>query len=583
MSLFFTLFLLLMCCVMDSSFVWAVDIPYEKCTWKNRDFTDRLVNEAGDFETEADSPCTSCAPRKTANNTGSADDNTVIKPSKEATSKSVPPECFFASAVRSMQKEPGYIPSKERPKASTNYYHCNSMKDQKARKWASPVQPDGKKENIFPQPPCLNEDYIMMTYHSFHNVADCFGFDGEDKKKLFQLFNHESKFILNQKSDTGARCYTQVVGCTLEEVNKQIYVSNVSDSPKSQIYKDFRDKCPGLLDQVRIPDQIRSGSTEGKKGVTSKSDMFDEDYKGVKTAARKMNCAVTQNADTCFFYGMYNMKLNQIQFQQTMSRNSSPFPANVETESNTPASQRLRQVIKDFKLPLKLNEMLIVRGPVTKHGVREDKTWLMRSDGEIYDALHDENGKRDVTYNRKDLKIQKVTVFDMDDKETQWDLLYQAYNGGISVVSSEHLRGFIKDEKYYMSLGKHCREDQTMRDCRKICKESPKSGDCGNCKNNRHFSACQNRKILMAGRTKLPFDVKKFGRAEKLKLQARKFPSQIRRDRDYLSDKGAGLGNPTPLTNHLEKLAKRGAGDKSGSADSTIAEFVDFVKERCVF
>ena len=563
-----------------SSFAYAVDIPYEKCTWQNKAFTERLVNEAQDFRTEADCPNMNCAQNNP--NTVSTDDSTFKSPVEEAISKNIPPECFFASAVRSVEKKPGYIPDKEKPQASTNYYYCDSMSSKQAKKFAPTISSKGNKKNIFPQPPCLNEDYIMMTYNSFHNMADCFGFNGEDKKDMFKLFNHESKFILNQKSPTGAKCYGQLVRNTLEEVNKRIYISSVSTHPKSQIYKNFRDKCPDLLNQVRIPDKVLSGS----RSKRSSDKKFKSDHDGIKKASRSMDCAVTQNADTCFFYSMYNMKLNQNQLEKALrvidEKYSRPIPQKVETDSDTPASQRIRKAIEDFQMPLKLNEMLIVRGPITKEGVTKNKNWLMRSDEEIYDALFDDNGNRKAKYNINDLEIQKVTVFDMEDKETQRNLLYQAYNQGISALDDERMADFIEDEKRHMSNGKYCRENTTMLNCQKICKESPESENCNDChQQNRKFLACQNRKKIMAGQQKLAFDVENFGRVRKFREQAILFPAQIRRDKNYLNDTSTEEQNPKPLTNHLTQLAKRGP--KAPPDDNKTEEFVNFVKDKCVF
>ena len=558
------LFFLLLSALLGTS-AMAVDIPYEQCTWKNKEWTEQLVNSANDLQTSAECPSSTCSQRdQNSSNRNNSDYQRTFQPVRSALN--IPPECFFASAVRSQSKKPGHITytdKDDKQLTTTNYYYCDSMTDKRNKKYAP--NPRDRTKAILPQPPCLNEDYIMMTYHSFHNIADCFGFDNEDKKRLFNLFNHESNFILNNKSDTGARCYGQLVRSALIEVNKRIYVSDTSTLNASQIYTDFKEKCPDLLNRVQIPDKVRAGSVSNEKGKvhdgkTYESDFsaFSHNYQGVLRDSYSMDCQVTQSADTCFFYAMYNMKLNQNQLERTITEDSSGFPGNIEPYSDTPASKKINQAIQDFQLPLKLNEMLIIQGPITttKDGKTEHKDWLMKSTREIYDTFFHGNASRKRKYNIQDLKIQKITVFDMNES-TQWDLLYQAYNGGISVVDDE-LKGFIKDEKHFMSLGKYCKKNP----------EKP---------------ACKNRESLMETKKPLTLDVERFAKYQKLSPQTRKFPAQVVRDQNYLNDKDSQNENTRPLTNHLYQL--KGINMDPRSSDlkekKAIDDFVDSIKGKC--
>ena len=314
----------------------AVDIPYEQCDWKNKEWTEQLVQESENFLTEADCPTATCNTNgKDTAYTQNADNSTTIQPTQEALK--IPPACFLVSAVHSVAKPPGQIKDEE-GNYYANYYYCDSRDDKKTKRKFTIENPEGKKTAINPRPPCLNKDYIMMTYHAFHNMADCFKFSPEEKKSLFTLFNHESHFILNQKSHTGARCYGQLTSVAFTEINKRIYVSDQSDRFESSLYKEFKENCPDLLDRVLIPDKIRNGITDNswqkgryKKGplkghkYKGKFDSFDDNYNQVRTAAQNMSCPLTRDANTCFFYAMYNMKINQKAQETALGQNAFSF------------------------------------------------------------------------------------------------------------------------------------------------------------------------------------------------------------------------------------------------------------------
>ena len=549
----------------------ASEIPYEKCTWKNKPFTERLVNEAGDFQTEAHCPSATCQTHGQAKaNRQSVDYHTTIHPTEEALH--IPPECFFVSATRSVAKKPSQLTDDEEKKTKyANYYYCDSMNSSKSKQSVSTQDNTGKKLHIHPQPPCLNEDYIMMTYHSFHNMADCFGFSPAEKRSFFSLLNHESSFILNQKSNTGARCYGQLTTVTLTEINMRIYTSELSQNFESQIYRDFATKCPELLEQVHIPDQIRNDSRRswaepktkaGRRKYSNIFDAYDKDFNGVRTSGQQMTCQLSQHADTCFFYAMYNMKTNQIQLEKTISGADNDFPQSADLEAETPKSQDFKQVHSDFQLPLKLNEMLIIRGHVTQNGKKVQQEWLMRDGREVYTTFYDRyTQKRKVHYDLNDLEVQKVTVFQFDE-ETQNGLLYQAYNGGQRAVAP-WLRSYIRERKTRMSLGDYC-------------KKNPNDVDC------------QKRKKLFDTRKPVPFDLSDFSKKSvDMTPETSNMPSQVQKHQAYLNDAGSQTNNPNPLTNHLYKL--KGIKPKDPSRHTAtweeekknIDDFVDSMKDKC--
>ena len=107
-----------------ASLLWGVEVPYEKCNWKNLAYTNRLVTEHLNFQSEADCPDMRCATRN-VEVTGDSDQATTFDPLKSALN--IPPECFFVSAVRSIEKEPAPLKDEHgRETNYSNYYYCES-------------------------------------------------------------------------------------------------------------------------------------------------------------------------------------------------------------------------------------------------------------------------------------------------------------------------------------------------------------------------------------------------------------------------------------------------------------------------
>ena len=570
-------------------FSHAVEIPYETCNWKNQAWTERLVTEHLDLQSEADCPDMNCATE--VHTPYGPDQINTLDPAKKALQ--IPPECFFASAVRSVEKEPAKQKDKHnKPTDYPNYYYCSSMQDRKPKILMDPlVDPDtektiidpktGKPRRLYPRAPCLNEDYIKMTHRAFHEIADCFDFSHKDRKNFFKLLNHESSFILNQKSNTSARCYGQLTQATLTEINKRIYISsNLDPGFKSRIYNNFASKCPNLLSQVQIPKKIKeraSPKTLGRGAVKA----FDSDFEGVLTAGKKMICQLTQDPYTCFFYSMYNMKKNQIQLENTINtysdndREANAWPSLADRSGESPKSQEFKKVYTDFKLPLEKNEMLIIRGPVTINGTNKERSWLMGNGKEVYDTLF---GKGRVSsYNIEDLEVKKVTVFDFDEK-SKADLLYQAYNGGSSIVSSK-LSAYIIHQRSKMAEGTTCLKCKTNSTFRENNK-----WHCQSFINN----YCPKRASLMETKQPIAFNVEDFSKKIKMDGEPANMPSQVAKNHRYLNDSSKNPKNPNPLTNHLHELRgvdpdneeKRPQRSKSAE-ERAIDKFVRSIKGRC--
>ena len=150
--------------------------------------------------------------------------------------------------------------------------------------------PNGcNKGAAFPRRPCLNQDYIAMTAKAFHDVAECLNID---PALAFPIFLHESRFILNIQSHTGALCYGQITGNAVADFNS--FLKSNKSYPNYDIPDLMEDniekKCPHIWKHFKKVNTI----TKANRSVI-RSD-FDQ-------------CHMNLNPYTCFFYSFGYMKI----------------------------------------------------------------------------------------------------------------------------------------------------------------------------------------------------------------------------------------------------------------------------------
>ena len=221
------------------------DYPYEKCNWKNKSFTDRLIQESQDFssyQTEAQTPCTDCVKNNTQNNRSSLDlihngmMHSVTKPND------IPDICFLAATLRGSSKN---------FQGLSRYYYCPNANTHKR---TNKYKPEPKKPSMLPRRPCLDKNYISMTAKAFNEMTNCFGYTGKkDKERLFSLMNHESAFLLNVRPLGGtARCYGQMQNAAIIDIQSFIHYGHKVDQfqPYLKIYKDALKNCPYLTGKI---------------------------------------------------------------------------------------------------------------------------------------------------------------------------------------------------------------------------------------------------------------------------------------------------------------------------------------------
>lgn len=502
--------------------------PYEQCTWKNKEFTQEMLQNISKSSpnTEGGAPCLDCLSTKQ----DSSIKDSSIKNMESANNhiSIIPDICFYASMLKS--KQPGFY----------NYFYCHNGKAPRTMAFHSCQETNNKGKgidcklgpgsgvtrNLYRRRYCLSQDYVQTTSQSFNEVADCFDLSPADKLELFAMFNHESSFMLNAKSPTGARCYGQVTEDVLHTINRYIFYRGYVKSWRTQwgIYQDVIEKkqCSFLQNKtIKMPFEDKHRQKKLGSGGYDKN--FRNDF---KSNSSKFNCEVTQDPYSCFFYSIYNYKLNKYAFENVYR--------------TIPPDSGLSQDVKEvFQLPISFNEILHLKGKITIRGQVKEVDWLIKDISELKGLL-----SKGMGYNTEDLKIKKINVFPENILEK--DVTQRSYNGGISIIN-RHLPDFMEELKTAIS-SKNCVRDD-------ICKSHRKRIKMGK------SLSSQNLNYLF----------KRYLKAKKKKGEPDEYIEGIERDLCYLQNKGNQRGQiQTKLENVNHSLSNQ-----------KIDEFISQVRVSC--
>ena len=420
-------------------------IPYEKCNKENSLFTNRIVSDSQVFSNpnmEAKSLCLKCELESHGVGIGMLWLKKFMQKDKTQQSNNIPESCFLSSMLKSAK---GSI---WRP-WEKNYYHCSSRQADK------PV-PIIKYDCLLgkctakPQRPCLNQNYVQMTTKAFNETANCFGYTSKkDKEKLFALMNHESSFILNKRAapikgqENEARCYGQIKHAVITDIGRWMHYgqSNKYWKKYHQIAQDVSTQCPQLYKKV-----ANNNNCLNSRNV--------ETFRKCMKSAHSKNkaiCHTSQDAYSCLFYTMYNTKRNEIAYHNHIKFYAQQEQKNIQdlldsvNKENIPLVQKkqkikkLKQMAKDFKWPIKLNEIAIFEGSiVAPNGTQRKKNYFFYNIKQMYELLSNMN------YHSTKWEVKKNKLFNED--ELKWTFLYLAHNGGISLIQ-EHFPEFIRHIK----------------------------------------------------------------------------------------------------------------------------------------
>ncbi|MDE0118877.1 MAG: hypothetical protein OXM55_02575 [Bdellovibrionales bacterium] len=225
------------------------------------------------------------------------------------------------------------------------------------------------KGATFPRRPCLNEDYTAMTAKAFHDVAKCLNVPLD---LAFPILHHESHFILNNESNTGALCYSQVTSHAVADFNSFLTDTPNYSSISDLLPKNIKAKCP---EQWKHFQKINTKYTYNKK----KQKILE-----IKTDLDR--CRLNLNPYTCLFYGLSYIKILMHKAEQAL--------------------QQMNQV-----------EIVEIAG-----------TTLI-----LWDEEHKKKWTESNT--NKNLQTRKIKIFSDTDLIKRW-LTIIGYNGGISIPGS---------------------------------------------------------------------------------------------------------------------------------------------------
>ena len=521
-------------------------LPYEECHWANREYTENMLKQVrgalSPATTEA-AACSHCSRLEPIEHKPSSSLGDVsVKQAAEQASY-IPDMCFLASMFNT--KEPG----------KNNFYYC-----QGGGKWLSKTmnfhscenvraglgcslglardQQEGSSRDIHPRKYCLNQEYVQMTAKAFRQTSDCFDFSPKEQRDLFTMLNHESGFALNARSSTHARCYGQITMDVFHAVNRYVHYKDKEKAWRSQsgIYEDVMKKseCSFLGDKmVRLPFE------QGYKGSVDNYDKkFNDEFSNNWS---RMTCPATRDPYTCLFYSMYFYKLQQHLFFSEYHE----IPKDIGLWDR----EKYGSSAGDFYAPIRLNEIVIVKGKITKtNGEEVYVEWLIDSDHELKKILDTK-----FTYNRDDLRIQKINVYDEDGGDLFRDVTQISYNGGRKII-----KGYFPE--YMNNLKRQVAKKETCE---------------------RQAACASLREHILAGRVFSVRDfnngfsdyLKKIDEKTPLNGEPEKFNAGIIEDLCYLTDKGNKKGQLRA------KLQNYRYGRDLSQAE--IVEFIDQVKNLC--
>ncbi len=105
--------------------------------------------------------------------------------------------------------------------------------------------------------PCLSKSMVGSTASEIYLASKCFE---QDIKRVLPLLRHESRFIPNVRSVTGAGGVGQLTGVAIKEINRNLdrYIQRYSSKPGCEYLKDVPEMHTGFIcSRMHIPTNPR--------------------------------------------------------------------------------------------------------------------------------------------------------------------------------------------------------------------------------------------------------------------------------------------------------------------------------------
>ncbi len=356
--------------------------PYEVCSDKNKKTTENfLAFINSQYKMEADY-CLDC----------DIYSDQILEVAKNL-NPTISRACFFLSNLKGIQSNPD------------RFYHCGNLNEESDLLSKAPILE--KKEMVAP---CFNKKYIQMTFEAFKKMTKCFELLPKEKENAFHLLNHESGFILNAKSHSGARCYGQLTSEAMDHILNMV-------KSNRKIYTDFKSTCPEINQPGDI-NRLRALTKVAINDSLSSRKRYE--------SSRHLTCHVTQEPYNCFFYSLFYFKKNLEKAKEEINKASEKITDT--TLKQNPGLSTFYKNNPNIKPPIKANEVIVVTGVATSKNTKNKLTinWVFENSIAAYRSLRN--------LENQNLSIQTVNLFDpkkLAGRIGQW-----SHNGGGSISST---------------------------------------------------------------------------------------------------------------------------------------------------
>ena len=498
----------------------------------------------------------------------------------------IPKACFFASSIAGLNQFS--------PPEKNAYYFCNHEYKMRGIE-VSGCEPqnscqssdllyqhldDNRREQEVKKfcnsSPCINKSYIDHTAGAFNRITDCFGFTSKkDKEKIFALFHHESRFLINKvekdicikkgadsedcktkrenEDPSTARCYGQVENKVIFDMNKYLHFGHkeaqfpVGDNfDYGAIYHEALKRCPFLI-QAIVPYPRKFKDTVIDSDGDPDTDSDNTFLKLHQEQAEAIICRTSQDPYSCLFYAIFNLKVNMKRMSNKI-KEAIPFPSNV------PWPSVIQEKISSKPL---INEMLMLTGTLnTTSGEPVTVQEYMRNNGGLKENLE----KPHIT-SLDGLSVVKTKLFDVDQsrEELVWAFAFFSHNGGLGVIKPKFAK-FIADLKDNIAAPKY-------ENCNKDELDENEYNNCQRYK--RYRSSIRVGKPLTAKEL-----IEAFSIYMKKNTQLSEFVDHVDRDLDAFSNQS------NTLTNALTAVhSNRVAGRQPSQIDRDW--FLNYVQDKC--
>ena len=508
---------------------------YQTCKWSNQTLTDRFIKSNQEFldatRTTQNRPCDFSAYNIHPPFTPITD----LLETEPFVNGPIPSICFLSSTARGSAN--GLPTSGSRRK----YYHCRSPNDDNPIGYMPVKNPQGKIKNLYLRSPCLSEDYHSSLVKTFNKMAYCFGLSQREARNLFAVINHESHFIPNAKSPSGARCTGQL---TKDTVNTLTANTLHGYYPEFHLYESAQSKCPSLVDKT-IPPDIFCTKPPCSHTLNPRGSMDDSTKPKLKEFPK--TCKLTSNLPQCFFYTFLNFKTLLKQFDQN-------FRTDSEFGKNEGVDERFIDIYGSSVGP---NEIMIAETS------SPDLQFLFTSTRSAYRQAQKYSGQpNNPMY---DLNVKRVPLISPEDLDRfKYFSIQMSYNGGSSVVRSQ-VKNFLKFFKQELKEADCPDSDNKYCEYRKRIAVEKKPLDLGSIKQ-------EFKKYLKTVR----YRNKKTGKMEfTYSNEMFRYPRKIQSDVNYFQNSGLVQGHLTKLTENPKNV--------DPETRREIQETAEAIKRQCQF